>query len=102
VPFLKLNVIKNNSVAYVPICSDNSPAKLQIWYRNFANHALSCGYYVVPYKLLLDHHGGSTALNLALTFLKPKSPNSSIGKAISETFFNALVSFLPNLKHPNV
>jgi hypothetical protein len=44
-----------------PVCTDVTPLKLRTRYRNFTNHALSCGYFVVPYyELLSKTHGGST------------------------------------------
>jgi hypothetical protein len=56
----------------LPICSADTPSKLRTWYRNFTSHALSCGYYVVPYELLSKHHGGSTGFEFGIDLPQAK------------------------------
>jgi hypothetical protein len=56
----------------LPICSDDTPSKLRTWYRNFAHHALACGYFVVPYELLSKHHGGSTGFEFGIDLPQAK------------------------------
>jgi hypothetical protein len=41
-----------------PICADNSPSALHQWYTHFTAHAHSCGYFITPYELLHNIHGG--------------------------------------------
>jgi hypothetical protein len=67
----------------VPTCSDDSPSKLCTRNRNFANHALSCGYYyVVPYKPLTQNHGGSTGFKFGTDLPQAKSPSFFIDRMI--------------------
>jgi hypothetical protein len=40
-----------------PKCLQDTTPALCSWYRAFTNHALLCGYYIVPYKLLPQGHG---------------------------------------------
>jgi hypothetical protein len=56
----------------LPLCSEDTPSKLRTWYRNFTSHALSCGYYVVPYELLSKHHGGSTGFEFGIDLPQAK------------------------------
>lgn len=41
-----------------PSCPNERPSSLRTWYRTFTSHALSCGYFVVPYEMLARGHGG--------------------------------------------
>jgi hypothetical protein len=76
-----------------PVCSDDTPSKLRTWYRNFCNHALSCGYFMVPYELLSKHHGGSTGFEFGIDLPQAKITKysawqSDIGRVLqhSSTF----------------
>jgi hypothetical protein len=60
-----------------PICTDVTPAKLCSWYREFTNHALSCGYFVMPYELLARGHGHSNGFAFDIDLPIDKTPDYS-------------------------
>jgi hypothetical protein len=92
---LKANEIKNSSAA-------TFRSALMIVPRNFAH-----GMKTLPttHSHAITNFCPNTMVDpldfkLALIYLMPKSPNSSIGKTILATSFNVPVSFLPAHKHP--
>jgi hypothetical protein len=40
-----------------PCCLQDTIPALCSWYHTYTNHALACGYFVVPYELLSQGHG---------------------------------------------
>ena len=40
-----------------PTCTGTTPSDLRRWYNELSSHALSSGYYIVPYELLTSGHG---------------------------------------------
>jgi hypothetical protein len=57
-----------------PMCSNQTVSALRIWYRSFTNHALSCGYFVVPYKLLDKIHGSNEGFQFGIDLPSSKTP----------------------------
>jgi hypothetical protein len=60
-----------------PVYSDDTPSKLCTWYRNFCSHALSCGIFMVPYKLLSKHYGGLIGFEFGKDLPQSKITNYS-------------------------
>ncbi len=42
-----------------PKCSDNTPSGLRSWYHSLVAHCLNSGYFLLPYFLYRENHGGS-------------------------------------------
>jgi hypothetical protein len=57
-----------------PTCSNTTTSALRIWYRSFTTHALSCGYYVVPYDLLDKLHGSNEGFEFGIDLPSSKTP----------------------------
>jgi hypothetical protein len=58
-----------------PVCTSNTPALLCSWYCSFTNHALSCGYFVVPYELLSKNNGSSNGFDFGTNLPTAKTPH---------------------------
>ena len=57
-----------------PTCSNKTTSALRIWYRSFTNHALSCGYFIVPYELLDKLHGSNGGFEFGVDLPSSKTP----------------------------
>jgi hypothetical protein len=55
-PSLKATLTTRNPCK-TPCCLGATTPALQAWYHTFTNHAISSGYFIVPYELLQQGHG---------------------------------------------
>ena len=58
-----------------PTCTGDTPTIIRSWYHSFTNHALSCGYFVVPYELLSKTNGGSNGFSFGTDLPSAKTPS---------------------------
>jgi hypothetical protein len=58
-----------------PACAGDTPASIRSWYRTFTNHALSCGYFVVPYELLSKNKTSSNGFDFGTDLPAAKTPH---------------------------
>jgi hypothetical protein len=73
-----------------PCCLQDTVSALRTWYRTFTNHALSCGYFIVPYELLRQGHNAHNGFDFDVDIPKSKRTSyfdwqNDIGRILHKT-----------------
>jgi hypothetical protein len=73
-----------------PTCLATTPPVIRRWYREFANHALSCGYYVIPYEMLRKGYGKDNGFEFGVDLPASRTPDyfawqNDIGRLLRKT-----------------
>ena len=58
-----------------PTCLSTTPPVIRRWYREFVNHALSCGYYIRPYEMLFKGYDQDNGFEFGIDLPTSRRPD---------------------------